>query len=681
MQKSNIKPEILQQFLESAKNASEKGMSQFFSPPAFAAWCAQPLPAVRPVIVDLNCGAGALLHASALKETKHLLGSDIDPGRGRGLRMVDSGLPTEDRGLRTVDSGLPRLPVTRLTSDVTLLYSKLKEIQFSADLFVLNPPWRLFWHRERFADFANSDLAAVRDAYAATEPGTPDGTMDSTIATLAMALDLCTTYGEGFLIANNNTLQRLIFGFPHQSTNPSIHQSSPPYAMLARHIWAHVVVDGNPMTGLNDCKWVKSDDGQSGTDFKTGVIYFAASHENGPQHYELPVSTFCFPLSALSANPVSRTARMGSEMRNAYYANDDTVELWQVAKERVAEETGKTVKVPWNLWLDANNHIRTALSRFEEKSVKTDKREAERLFNLTGKTPMELVLQRAERDNLLHVLGNPSPPGAGEGGHRPGEGSGGNWKVQPELRAAVAAAIQQYHAARAPLYPLPDIQRLGYLDEQDTIECKADLVLNRESKPYTLKHEDGAHCIYNPDEEYLEEHEDLKKARTRLKELNSQLSTLNHQLIFHAGEKYSLRTQTVQVTRKTMKPNSFNGELEELEFTGQELAIFIADRIRNPSASPATRHSSPDDEVVEYCFMDGKLRDDNTTIAEARQQKNRRRRRWEREPDAVPIDFTLQELADHFIIPDVPDVAANNPEGYRANLDKLTTIEQLCNLP
>ena len=641
MQKSNINPEILQQFLESAENASEKGMSQFFTPPAFAAWCAQPLPVHRPVIVDLNCGAGALLHASALKETKVLLGSDIDP--------LATAKHSEDRchsdpQLSTLN---PQLPVSRITHDVTLLYSKLKEIQFTADLFVLNPPWRLFWHRDRFADFANSDLDAVRDAYAATEPGTPDGTLDSTIATLAMALDLCTTYGEGFLIANNNTLQRLLF-------NPGA-----PYAMLARHLWAHVIIAGNPMTGLNDCKWVKSDDGQSGTDFKTGVIYFAASHENGPQHYEVPVSTFCsprrslgFPLSALPANPADRTARMGSEMRNAYYANDETLELWQVVKETIAEEAGKTVKVPWNLWLDVGGHIRTALSRFEEKSVKTNKREAERLFNLTGKTPMELVLQRAERDNLLHVLDH------------------GGWKVQPELRAAVAAAIQQYHAARAPLYPLPDIQRLGYLDEQDTIECKADLTLYRETKPHTIKTEDGYHTILDGDGEEVNGFDDIKEARAELKKLNVQLPP-PVQLIYRAGQKYSLRTQTVQVTRRAIKPNSFTGEDEELEFTGQELAIFIADKVRDPD--------NEKEELTEYCFMDGKLRDDNTTIAEARQQKNRRRRRWEREPDAVLIDFTLQELADHFIIPDVPDVAANNPEGYQANLDKLNDVEQLAN--
>jgi hypothetical protein len=41
------------------------------------------------------------------------------------------------------------------------------------------------------------------------------------------------------------------------------------------------------------------------------------------------------------------------------------------------------------------------------------------------------------------------------------------------------------------------------------------------------------------------------------------------------------------------------------------------------------------------------------------------------------IDFTLQELALHFIIPEVPDVAAANPAGYNKNLDALTDLEQL----
>jgi hypothetical protein len=42
------------------------------------------------------------------------------------------------------------------------------------------------------------------------------------------------------------------------------------------------------------------------------------------------------------------------------------------------------------------------------------------------------------------------------------------------------------------------------------------------------------------------------------------------------------------------------------------------------------------------------------------------------------IDFTLQELVEHFHIPEVPDVAKTNPAGYQANPALLKEIESLC---
>ncbi len=46
--------------------------------------------------------------------------------------------------------------------------------------------------------------------------------------------------------------------------------------------------------------------------------------------------------------------------------------------------------------------------------------------------------------------------------------------------------------------------------------------------------------------------------------------------------------------------------------------------------------------------------------------------------EICPIDFTLQELVGHFIIPEVPDVATVNPEGYRRNINLLKEIEEIC---
>jgi len=96
------------------------------------------------------------------------------------------------------------------------------------------------------------------------------GTIDSTIAMLLIALDLCTIYGEGLLIGNNATLQRLLF------------EPGAPHSAAARHIWAHLIVPGNPMTGIDGCQW------QENEQFYTGVIYFARDHATGPKQFRWP---------------------------------------------------------------------------------------------------------------------------------------------------------------------------------------------------------------------------------------------------------------------------------------------------------------------------------------------------------------------------------------------------------
>jgi hypothetical protein len=45
--------------------------------------------------------------------------------------------------------------------------------------------------------------------------------------------------------------------------------------------------------------------------------------------------------------------------------------------------------------------------------------------------------------------------------------------------------------------------------------------------------------------------------------------------------------------------------------------------------------------------------------------------------DECVIDFTLKQLVDAFIIPEVPDVAKVNPKQYDAHLETLNQIEQL----
>ena len=599
MQRTNIPAAISQEVLDSAPNAAQKGLSQFFTSQPLATRLADALPDHRPVLVDLNCGQGDLLQASArAATTKWLLGSDI-----HNARKVGGG---EARGHNAL------INFTQL--DLTVLYPLLVELDWTADCFVLNPPWRLFWHRARLAALAESEVPAVRRAFAVVEPGSPrssgtvrpgcvsdgsqaggaaplSGTIDSTIATLMIALDRCTSYGEGYLIANNKTLERLIFA------------AGAPYADLARHCWARIVIPGNPMTGITGCQW------QEDEVFETGVIYFAREHPHGPrvtlrweewrdggmEHCDpntpsLPHSTSAFPVP-------SRAHRLGGSIRNAYAPSDQTLPKWNIVKEQVRELNGSKPKTPWNLWLDGTGYIRTGLSSFEQASKKLNKTAAARLHALNGKSPMQLVLQRADRDEVLDVAER------------------GGWREQPALHAAVQAAIVQYHASRAPLYPLSDIQRLGYTDEEDFLVCKKALAT------------------------------------------------------FRLGRKYPLRSQTITVTRKTQKPNLV-GTLEDFEYTGQELAMFLDQReYQSDPDAPADPTLSR-----EFSFLDAKLRaDKETRVPEAR-----RHGRGVVLPEE-PIDFTLQELVEHFIIPAVPDVATVNPEGYATNLRRLEELEAAAN--
>ena len=299
-----------------------------------------------------------------------------------------------------------------------------------------------------------------------------------------------------------------------------------------------------------------------------------------------------------SAFPVpSRAHRLGGSIRNAYAPSDQTLPKWNIVKEQVRELHGSKPKTPWNLWLDGTGYIRTALSSFEQASKKLNKPAAARLHALNGKAPMQLVLQRADRDEVLDVAER------------------GGWRVQPALLAAVQAAIVQYHASRAPLYPLSDIQRLGYTDEEDFLVCKKALAT------------------------------------------------------FRLGRKYPLRSQTITVTRKTQKPNLV-GTLEDFEYTGQELAMFLDQKEWSDGALEQCGAATSNTPSREYSFLDAKLRaDKETRVPEAR-----RHGRGVALPDA-PIDFSLQELVEHFTIPAVPDVATVNPEGYATNLRRLEELE------
>ncbi len=562
---SAINPAALQQMLDSASNAAVKGQAQYLTPPLWADTLSQPLPKLRPFIVDLQCGNGSLLRGAA-KRGSELLGCDIDSSVLSAIHSPLSG--------------------NFIPADVTRLYALMRAVDFHADLFVLNPPWDLHWQRSELAALAESEVPAVRTAFAGKEPRLGRKQIDSTVATLCLALDRCTTAGEGMVIANEATLQRLIFGDGGRAPAP--------HHALANHIWAHLVIDGNICLPNGRAELpLRPEIGGAATPpyqgFQTGIIYFAPAHGGGPGHYHArdlkEADSICRELHLKRAR-----LRTGEEVREyTLRFTEETGELWQAIGNELSLQTAATQQLSasrHNLWLQPDGTIGANVSLFDQRSGRVDTQAAVRLHRLQGKRPMQLVVMRNERKELLACCKAESP-----------------WTVDPALIAAVEKALVDYDRERAPLYPLSKIMRLGFLDEQDDILCEQSL-------------------------------------RSRA-------------LHFSSGTRYALRSLTVQVKRNGSKVNNVGG-LDAVEWNGQELAFYITDNTG-----------------VERIFMDERLRDETVSLNLLTEDGE--------EGDGLVMDFTLQELVDHFNIPEVPDVAQVNPERYQNNLNLLEEIERLVN--
>jgi predicted RNA methylase len=536
---SSIHPAALDLMLSSANNAAQKGQSQYSTPIELAAAIARELPSFRPAIVDLTCGPGQLLAGVANKTTEHLLGCDLDP---RASSVSSHPIPSHSAKRMVIHA------------DLTLLYEPMRQIDFRADCFALNPPWSLNWHAvgtrdsRRLEGLADSEVPAVAKTFKAVRQA--GDTIDSTLATLMIALDRLSSVGEGFLIGYTSTLERLIFA------PGSVGE------LLVPHIWKRQPLAALP---LADPAKPIPEPLQLST-----VLYFSAAHDSGP--------------TADGQRP-----RFMPRI-NGYNSRPDTVEQWKALAER-AQAMLPDAPPRFHLSL-RGNQIQVRLGLFDTALTKVNRalaKAAERLSDLDGRNPMQVVMQRDERNFILGLL-------------RPGA----EWTVDPALRDAVQAAVGQYNAVRAPLVPLPKIQRLGYLDESSDILCVKNLKQSATCPP-----------------------------------------------VFRAGVRYPLATRSIRFTRTQIKPN-LRGEDEELELSGQELAIFI--KAEGELAEPELPSEG-------WCFMDGALRAANVKIGD--------------DPGANVIHFTLQDLVDHFDIPEVPHIATTDPDRYNSFIALLQQLEQI----
>jgi hypothetical protein len=199
--------------------------------------------------------------------------------------------------------------------------------------------------------------------------------------------------------------------------------------------------------------------------------------------------------------------------------SDDIGTHLKLAADEGASRAGIGQRQHYNFMLDRQGQITCDVTPYEK--VTGHYVTAQRLAimsTLKGKRPAQLVVTRESRDMLLSLA-------RGDQGYT----------VQPELIDATHSAIAAYQAHRAPLYPLSDTQRIGFLDEHDHIRCR------------------------------------------------------ENWLGFIAGEDYHLSTRSSTVTRQMTIANAM-GSNDDVTRTGQELVIQIHDTTYTTTHSFLTEH-------------------------------------------------------------------------------------------
>lgn len=428
-QGNSINPANIQHFLDSAENAAQMGQRQFFTPPDLAKALLAPIGRnAATAVVDLMHGSGHLLEAPR-KEWR--FGIDVD---------ARSPAHCKGKGLRTYQA------------DVTRWYPLAAAANFQADLMLLNPPFSLRWDLSRLSALADSPVEGVAAAYAAARKA---GThIDSTPATLMIALDRLSRDGEGYLICNASTARRF-FGDPESSPQSTIvNRQSSIFSPLMRYLWAWAEIPGAVYEGQN-------------SSFTTAVLYFSRSHGtlNSPAYRPLRLPLYVETPSAdpdTVATSLRRFAddaalhRFGSRIQSDYQAikADAIADVWDgISAEYHALHHG--ARPAFNIRIAPNGTIATHLDPFRKHAYVHDRQLLSTLHGLHGQLPSALVVQQASRAALKHAIHS------------------GVWRVEDAVLDAVAEALREYDAVRAPFYRPNPVQALGWIDEESELVCSA----------------------------------------------------------------------------------------------------------------------------------------------------------------------------------------------------------------
>ena len=383
----------LQQVLDASPDGARLGQQQFYTPETIAEMLARPLTPYRRTITDFQSGRSDLLKGARNGTTENMLGIEIDP-RAR------------------------RAPGTTIIGDCAQVTDLLRKAEADFDLLVLNPPFGIRWPG-RFLPPA-IDGSDRKNHHAAF--------VDSTYATWLIAHHLISGCGEGYMIANARTVDRLIVPCPAYGT-----------------VWAR----------LNVPSFFEN----ISIDMELSVIYFAADHTR-PGYRTAPETV---TLESPDERGIERACNEISQMRGrllkgstvnyGYMASGLTMERWEIVRAEWRRRQDEAQdKLQHNIWMHGGE-IRTHVTPFQSVSGEVSRDMATELHRLNGKKPMQLVVMKDTRLALLKAIRSDI------------------WRVDPQLPKFIDTIVRRYHQERAPFSRPPIVQRIGWLDEEDEIKC------------------------------------------------------------------------------------------------------------------------------------------------------------------------------------------------------------------
>lgn len=297
-------------------------------------------------------------------------------------------------------------------------------------------------------------------------------TIESTHATIRMANDLLTKKGEALIVCHPQHYDAIADKHPED----------------LKHAWLVCTMPS----------FYKEDKPEQIT-----VVYLAKKHKGKrkPDNHQIVTNSLVGIEGALIQHRLKRKTGIGYDYQSESGTNH---RLFNVCKSEIDRIHHGKRSTP-NISINPRGYLQIQLSSFQKNSLKIPNKIKQALTKLNNQHPYQCVLIKDVRNSIKSIL------------------NANQWSVCPQAATAIKKAIASYNNGRVSLTPLSPIQRLGWIDDEDTILCTKDF----------------------------------------------------HTLV--AGNRYEIKTSTVQFVKQQTRPCIHNGRRikENVEVSGHDLRIVI----------------------------------------------------------------------------------------------------------